>query len=57
MENNLNIEERKALDELQTLNKTTIEIEKADKSNTFVIMDKDVYKEKLVLKGHLRTPT
>ena len=42
MENNLNTEERKGLDELQTLNKTIIEIKKADKSNTFVIMDKDV---------------
>ena len=46
-----------ALKKLQTFNITTIEIKKADKSNTFVIMDKDIYKEKLVLEGHLLTPT
>ena len=54
---NLSKEEREALTELQQLSETTIEIKKADKSNTLVVMDKDDYKRKLVLEDHLHTPT
>jgi hypothetical protein len=54
---NLGKEEREALTELQQLSETTIEIKKADKSNTLVVMDKDDYKRKLVLEDHLHTPT
>ena len=57
MNDNLDSEERNALNELRKLTTTSIEIKKADKSNTFVLMDKKDYKEKLVLKGHLETPT
>ena len=37
--------------------KTSIEIKKADKSNTLVVMDKEEYKENLVMQQHLRTDT
>ena len=50
---NLTTEERKSLNELKE--NTNIVIKKADKVSTFVIMDKDYYKEKLVLKDHLST--
>ena len=56
MNSNVCEDEERGLRELQSLSKTTIEIKKADKSNTFVIMDKETYKEKLVLEGHLNTP-
>ena len=54
---NLSNEERKAMKELIALSKSEIEIKKADKSNTLVIMNKDEYKNKLVLEGHLHTAT
>ena len=57
MEDNINGEERKALAELRLLTKSKIEIKKADKTNTFVVMDKDTYKNTLVLQGHLNTAT
>ena len=57
MEDNLNEEERKALAESRSLTKTKIEIKKADKTNTFVVIDKDTYKNTLVLQGHLNTDT
>ena len=43
--------------ELIAMSKTDIEIKKADKSNTLVLMDKEDYKNKLVLNGHLYSPT
>ena len=46
---NLNKEERRALEELKTLCQTSLVIKKADKSNTLVIMDKDDYEKRLVL--------
>ena len=54
---NLNQEERKALEEIKDLCKTSVVIKKADKSNTLVIMEKDDYKQKLVLEDHLHTST
>ena len=54
---NIADEEQTALNEIKELTRATLEIKKADKTNTFVIMDKDRYKEQLVLKCHLRTPS
>ena len=48
---NLSKDERPALSELQ--NKNDIIIKRADKGGNFVIMDKDFYRDKLVLAGHL----
>ena len=45
--------ERTALSELQTNN--DIIIKRADKGGNFVIMDKDFYRDKLALEGHLNT--
>ena len=56
-ENNITFEEKKAMDELKKLTRETLEIKKADKSDVWVIMDKDEYCEKLVLKEHLETST
>ena len=56
-EDNILAEERRALEELKRLINTTIEIKKADKTNTFVVMDKNTYRDTLVLEGHLNTPT
>ena len=56
-EDNLDKEERKALEEMKSLCDGSLVLKKADKSNTFVIMDSSDYKENLVLKGHLHTPT
>ena len=42
---------------MKSLCQTSVEIKKADKSNTLVIMDKDDYEKKLVLAGHLHTST
>ena len=56
-EDNIDPEERRALAELISLTDTEIEIKKADKTNTFVVMDKETYKNTLVLQGHLHTPT
>ena len=52
---NISIEEETALRELKSLTKTSIEIKKADKTNTLVIMDKTDYRDKLVHKCHLQT--
>ena len=57
MDSNVSKKEEKALKEIIKLSKDKIEIKKADKSNTLVIMDKDVYREKLVMKDHLLTST
>ena len=57
MDSNIDEEERSALNELKELSKSTIEIKKADKSDTWVIMDKDKYRDNLVLKEHLNTST
>ena len=54
---NITEEEQTALNEIKELTRTTLEIKKADKTNTFVIMDKDRYREQLVLNCHLRTPS
>ena len=54
---NLQKEEQEALKELIALSKSTLEIKKADKSNTLIIMNKEEYKNKLVLEGHLCTST
>ena len=54
---NLDKGEQEALRELVALSRSEIEIKKADKSNTLIIMDKEEYKNKLVLEGHLNTPT
>ena len=53
MEENINKDEKGALKELQEYNKISIEIKKADKSNMLVTMDKEQYKEKLILEQHL----
>ena len=50
---NLSEVERTALSELQT--NSDIIIKRADKGGNFVIMDKDFYRDKLVLEGHLHT--
>ena len=52
---NITEEEHLALKEIKRLTRTEIEIKKADKTNTFVIMDKDRYREQLVLRCHLNT--
>ena len=57
MEGNIDEKEKNALQELKLLSKTSIEIKKADKSDTWLIMDKTLYRDNLVLKEHLLTPT
>ena len=57
MASNISAEEMTALKEIQNLSNRTLEIKKADKSNTLVIMDKEVYRNKLVLQDHLLTDT
>ena len=52
---NISRDEEAALKEIKKLTATTIEIKKADKTNTLVIMDKTKYKQQLVLKCHLNT--
>ena len=54
-EHNLPAEELKALKELKSYN--DIVIKKADKSSTLIIMDDEVYKDKLVLKDDLHRTT
>ena len=44
---NLSREESEAYNQLKNLSRTTIEIKKADKSDTWVIMNKDDYRELL----------
>ena len=57
MKKNISQGEEKALEEIIKLAKEKVEIKKADKSNTLVIIDKEVYKNKLVLKDHLLSST
>ena len=52
---NITNEERRAIKSLKE--NSNIVIKKADKTNVFVIMDTDFYRDKLVLKDHLQTPT
>ena len=52
---NVTQQEGTALQELIALTRTTLEIKKADKTNTLVVMDKGEYCEKLVLQCHLQT--
>ena len=56
-ERNISSREKQTLEELKELSKTAIEIKKADKTDVWVIMDKEEYCEKSVLKEHLNTPT
>ena len=56
-ESNISSSEEQALDELRTLSKTLIELKKADKTDIWVIMDKEEYRQKLVLEEHLLTET
>ena len=57
LSDNLSGEEREAMKELISMTRTDIEIKKADKSNTLVLMDKEKYRSKLVLEDHLYSPT
>ena len=52
---NISIQEETALRELKSLTKTDIEIKKADKTNTLVIMNKSDYRDRLVQQRHLQT--
>ena len=54
---NLDQGERRALEEIKERCKTSLVIKKADKSNTLVVMERNDYEQKLVLKDHLHTPT
>ena len=54
-EDNLTIQERKALQELKDC--PDITIKKADKGNTLVVMATDFYRDKLVLNDHINTLT
>ena len=54
---NISRKEREALDELKVLSKSLLEIKKADKSDVWVIMNKEEYQDQLVLEQHLQTPT
>ena len=54
---NLQIDERKAIEELNIMCDTDVVIKKADKGNTLVVMDKSFYRDKLVMKDHLLTNT
>ena len=56
-EDNISIDEKNALEELKKLSKENVEIKKADKTDVWVVMDKQEYCDKLVLKEHLDTPT
>ena len=55
MPNNISIEEERAMKELISLSRSQIEIKKADKTSTFVIMDKNDYNNQLVTQCHLST--
>ena len=52
---NISEEEEIALEEIKRLTKTTLEIKKADKTSTIVIMNKVDYRDQLVTKCHLQT--
>ena len=55
MNNNITKAEESALKEIKQLTKSRIEIKKADKASTIVIMNKDDYSNQLVTKCHLET--
>ena len=55
MENNLTAPERRALLELK--NDRKMVIKKSDKGNTLIVMSAEFYRDKLVMKDHLNTPT
>ena len=55
MPSNISKDEERALKELILLSKSTIEIKKADKTSTIVIMDKKDYSSQLVMRCHLQT--
>ena len=57
LEENVCKMEKKALTELKNLTKTSLEIKKADKTDTWIIMEKKDYKDKLVLAEHLSSNT
>ena len=57
MNSNVSPEEECALKEIINLTKSSLEIKKADKTNTLVVMDKNEYQEQLVMKCHLQTPS
>ena len=57
MNKNITQGEKTAMEEIKKLTREKIEIKKADKSNTLVIIDKDIYKKKLILEDHLLTAT
>ena len=52
---NISREEEIALNEIKALSRTEIEIKKADKTSTLVIMNKDDYCNQLVIQCHLET--
>ena len=54
--NNLEREEKVAFSQLKVLAKSAIEIKKADKSDTWALMDKERYRQ-MILKEHLLTET
>ena len=54
---NLTLSEQIALKEMKAMCSTDIEIKKADKGSAFVILDKDYYRDKLVLNDHLYSTT
>ena len=56
-EENITVAERKALNEIKELCKHDIEIKKADKGSSFVLMDKMYYSKKLVYQDHLHSNT
>ena len=54
---NISYDERMALQDLDDLLKTDIIVKKADKGNTFVVMDVSYYRDKLVIADHLNSDT
>ena len=52
---NISLNEENALEDLISLSRSQIEIKKADKTNTIVIMNKEDYSNQLVTKCHLST--
>ena len=55
-DSNLSNDETTGYSQLKALSRSTIEIKKADKSDTWVIMNKDDYRD-LIMKEHLLTST
>ena len=53
--NNISKEEEAALNEIKSLTKSTIEIKKADKTSTIVVMNKADYSKQLVTECHLES--